>query len=300
MNTSTKRWKNKEVRFLGLLVLMCLLTFICVVPVYATETNPSGIYEETAPSNTETPQDMSIDTEDISDPDLLLDDTDGFELNITSNAGSTSLSSNLQIMIMLTILSVAPSILLMVTCFTRIIIVLHFVRAALGLQTTPPNQILIGLSLFLTFFIMSPVFSEINTEAIKPLSANEITQEEAIERGLEPLREFMFKQTDTKDLKLFLEIADIPSENLQDTDDIPTTILIPAFMISELRKAFIMGFVIYLPFIVMDMVVSSTLMSMGMMMLPPTVISLPFKLLLFVLADGWNLIIGELVKTFYM
>ncbi len=300
MNTSTKRWKNKKVRFLGLLVLMCLLTFICAVPVYATETNPSGIYEETAPSNTERPEDMSIDTEDISDPDLLLDDTDGFELNITSNAGSTSLSSNLQIMIMLTILSVAPSILLMVTCFTRIIIVLHFVRAALGLQTTPPNQVLIGLSLFLTFFIMSPVFSEINTEAIKPLSANEITQEEAIERGLEPLREFMFKQTSTKDLKLFLEIADIPSENLQDTDDIPTTILIPAFMISELRKAFIMGFVIYLPFIVMDMVVSSTLMSMGMMMLPPTVISLPFKLLLFVLADGWNLIIGELVKTFYM
>lgn len=300
MNRSTKKWQKRGFKFLGLLVLMCLLTFICAVPVYATETSPSGIYEETAPDTTEEPEDMSIDTEDISDPDLLLNDTDGFELNITSNAGSTSLSSTLQMMIMLTILSIAPSILLMVTSFTRIIIVLHFVRAALGLQTTPPNQVLIGLSLFLTFFIMSPVFSEINTEAIKPLSANEITQEEALEKGMEPIREFMFRQTSRKDLKLFLEIADIPTEELNDADDIPTTTLIPAFMISELRKAFIMGFVIYLPFIVIDMVVSSTLMSMGMMMLPPTVISLPFKLLLFVLADGWNLIIGELVKTFYL
>ena len=284
---------------MGFLMLMCLLTFICAVPVYATENSPSGIYEELSPDNTETPEDMSIDTEDISDPELLLNGTDGFELNITSNAGSTSMSSTLQMMVMLTILSIAPSILLMITSFTRIVVVLHFVRAALGLQTTPPNQVIIGLSLFLTFFIMSPVFSEVNTEAIKPLSANEITQEEAIERGLEPIREFMFKQTDIKDLKLFLEIADIPSADLKDTDDIPTTVLIPAFMISELRKGFIMGFLIYLPFIVMDMVVSSTLMSMGMMMLPPTVISLPFKLLLFVLADGWNLIIGELVKTFY-
>ena len=299
MNKSTIKIQKRTFKFLGFLMLMCLLTFICAVPVYATENSPSGIYEELAPDNTETPEDMSIDTEDISDPELLLNGTDGFELNITSNAGSTSMSSTLQMMVMLTILSIAPSILLMITSFTRIVVVLHFVRAALGLQTTPPNQVIIGLSLFLTFFIMSPVFSEVNTEAIKPLSANEITQEEAIERGLEPIREFMFKQTDIKDLKLFLEIADIPSENLKDTDDIPTTVLIPAFMISELRKGFIMGFLIYLPFIVMDMVVSSTLMSMGMMMLPPTVISLPFKLLLFVLADGWNLIIGELVKTFY-
>ena len=299
MNKSNKKIQKGAFKFLGFLMLMCLLTFICAVPVYATENSPSGVYEELAPDNTETPEDMSIDTEDISDPELLLNGTDGFELNITSNAGSTSMSSTLQMMVMLTILSIAPSILLMITSFTRIVVVLHFVRAALGLQTTPPNQVIIGLSLFLTFFIMSPVFSEVNTEAIKPLSANEITQEEAIERGLEPIREFMFKQTDIKDLKLFLEIADIPSENLKDTDDIPTTVLIPAFMISELRKGFIMGFLIYLPFIVMDMVVSSTLMSMGMMMLPPTVISLPFKLLLFVLADGWNLIIGELVKTFY-
>ena len=214
MNKSTKKIQKRTFKFLGFLMLMCLLTFICAVPVYATETSPSGIYEELAPDNTETPEDMRIDTENISDPELLLNGTDGFELNITSNAGSTSLSSTLQMMIMLTILSIAPSILLMITSFTRIIVVLHFVRAALGLQTTPPNQVLIGLSLFLTFFVMSPVFSEVNTEAIKPLSANEITQEEAIERGLEPIREFMFKQTDTKDLKLFLEIADIPSEDL--------------------------------------------------------------------------------------
>ena len=202
MNKSNKKIQKGAFKFLGFLMLMCLLTFICAVPVYATENSPSSIYEELSPDNTETPEDMSIDTEDISDPELLLNGTDGFELNITSNAGSTSMSSTLQMMVMLTILSIAPSILLMITSFTRIVVVLHFVRAALGLQTTPPNQVIIGLSLFLTFFIMSPVFSEVNTEAIKPLSANEITQEEAIERGLEPIREFMFKQTDIKDLKL--------------------------------------------------------------------------------------------------
>lgn len=255
---------------MGFSLLMCLLTFICAVKVYAAET-----------------------------PDI----PNGFELNISSNAGSTSLSATLQMLLMLTILSLAPSILIMVTSFTRIIIVLHFVRAALGTQTTPPNQILIGLALFLTFFIMAPTFNKINTDAVQPLSKGEITQEEAIKAGVEPIREFMLAQLDgseggQKDLKLFLDIAEVPQEELNSLEDIPTTVLIPAFIISELRKAFTIGFLIYIPFIIIDMVVASTLMSMGMMMLPPTTISMPFKILLFILADGWNLVIGSVVSTF--
>lgn len=222
-----------------------------------------------------------------------------FKLNISSNAGNASLSSTLQTVIIIAIISLAPSIIIMVTSFTRIIVVLHFVRSALGTQTTPPNQVLIGLALFITFFIMSPVITQINTEAVQPLSKGEITQEEAFKTGMEPLREFMFAQTDKKDIKLFLNIADYSSEDINKVEDIPTTVLIPAFIISELRKAFIIGFLIYLPFIVIDMVVASTLMSMGMMMLPPTTISMPFKILLFVLVDGWNLVIGQVVQTFY-
>lgn len=222
-----------------------------------------------------------------------------FNLNITSNAGSTSLSSTLQILLILTVISLAPSILIMVTSFTRIVIVLHFTRTALGTNTTPPNQVIIGLSLFLTFFIMAPTFTEINNVAVQPLSRGEITQEEAIDKGLQPIRSFMFEQTNRKDLKLFLNIAKVDSSNLENVDDIPTTTLIPAFIISELRTAFIIGFLIYIPFIIIDMVVASTLMSMGMMMLPPTTISMPFKILLFILADGWNLIIGQVVQTFY-
>ncbi|MSS62999.1 flagellar type III secretion system pore protein FliP [Velocimicrobium porci] len=286
MKTEGKKQQKRVIKYISLLVLMCLLTFICATPVSATATNRTT--SSAKKSNNSNEQDST-----------LVDEPDAFQLNISSNAGSSNLSASLQILLMLTVLSIAPSILIMVTSFTRIVIVLHFVRTALGLQTTPPNQVLIGLSLFLTFFIMSPVFSQINTDAIQPLSKGEITQEEAMEAGIKPLRTFMFKQTNTKDLKLFLEIADIPSEDLKNEEDIPTTTLIPAFIISEMRKAFVIGFVIYLPFIVIDMVVSSTLMSMGMMMLPPTTISLPFKILLFVLADGWNLIIGELVKTFY-
>lgn len=222
-------------------------------------------------------------------------------LSVPDNDDSTSLSSTLQMLLLLTVITLAPSILILLTCFTRIIVVLHFVRSALSTQTTPPNQVLIGLALFLTFFIMSPVFAKINTDAIQPMSNGEITTEEAFEKGLQPIREFMFKETRTKDLSLFADIAGINTEEnpIESTDDIPTSVLIPAFIISELRTAFIIGFIIYIPFIIIDMVVSSTLMSMGMMMLPPTVISMPFKILLFVLADGWNLIVGNLVKTFY-
>lgn len=228
-------------------------------------------------------------------PDI---DDNTLDINISSNAGSMKLESTLQILIMLTILSLAPSILIMVTSFTRIVVVFHFLRTALGTQTTPPNQVIVGLALFITIAIMSPVFTEVNTKAIKPYTAGKIKQEQAIEKGLSPLREFMLKQTREKDLKLLMDLNKKSADDIKDYDDIPITIVIPAFIISELRAAFIIGFLIYLPFIVIDMVVASTLMSMGMMMLPPTTISTPFKILLFVMADGWNLIIGNLMMTF--
>jgi len=220
------------------------------------------------------------------------------EFSLNTDQDEKGLASTLQILMVLTIISLAPSILIMVTSFTRIIVVLHFVRSALGTQTTPPNQVLIGLALFITMFIMSPVITKVNNEAIKPLSAGEITQEEAWKAGIAPIRTFMLEQMDdAKDLKLFLDIAGI--SEVKTPEDIPITVVIPAFLISELRKAFIIGFLIYIPFIIIDMVVASTLMSMGMMMLPPTMIAMPFKILLFIIADGWNLIIGQLVKTFY-
>lgn len=219
------------------------------------------------------------------------------EFRLNTDEDGEGLASTLQILLVLTVISLAPSILIMVTSFTRIIIVLHFVRSALGTQTTPPNQVMIGLALFLTFFIMSPVISQVNTNAVQPLSRGEITQEEAFEAGIEPVKTFMLEQVHHKDLRLFLDIAGITE--VSTPDDIPITVLIPSFIISELRKAFIIGFLIYIPFIVIDMVVASTLMSMGMMMLPPSMISLPFKILIFIIADGWNLIIGEVVKTFY-
>ncbi len=275
MNTYVRKWRRIIGKLSCVLFVVCILAFLCATPVYATEVDEIG------GSNT------------------ITNDPDAFEVNISSNAGSASMSSTLQMLLILTVLSIAPSILIMVTSFTRILIVLHFVRSALGTMTTPPNQILIGLALFLTFFIMSPVFTEINTTALTPYTQGELTQEEAIDKGLEPIRSFMYKQTKRKDLKLFLNIADISADELQKEEDIPITVLIPSFIISELRTAFIIGFLIYLPFIVIDMVVASTLMSMGMMMLPPTTISMPFKILLFVLADGWSLVIGQLVRTFY-
>ncbi len=217
-------------------------------------------------------------------------------LSLSTNSDETSLSGTLQILLIITVISLAPSILVMVTSFTRIIIVLHFVRTAIGTQSSPPNNVLIGLSLFLTLFIMSPVIAQIKTEAYDPLVAEEITQQEALKRGIQPLREFMLKQTRQDDLRLFMDIAKI--EPVESVDELSITIIIPAFIISELRAAFIIGFLIYVPFIVIDMVVSSVLMSMGMMMLPPTTISMPFKILLFILADGWNLVIGQLVNSF--
>ena len=269
-----------------LLVLLCILTFFCSAKVYAAPVDSRANVDQIEGST----------AGEVQDPDTPED----FEFNISSNAGSSSLSASMQIILVLTVLSLAPFILIMMTSFTRIIVVLHFVRSALGTQTTPPNQVLVGLALFLTLFIMTPVMGQINTDCIQPYEQGELTQEEALNAGLKPLREFMFQQTNRRDIRLFLEIEEQSNDVSVDTpEDIPTPVLIPAFMISELRTAFIIGFLIYLPFIVIDMVVSSTLMSMGMMMLPPTTISMPFKILLFVLADGWNLVIGQVVKTFY-
>lgn len=227
-------------------------------------------------------------------------DADNNLISIGISAGDGSdLASVLQMLLVLTVIALAPSILIMVTSFTRIVIVLHFTRAAVGTQTVPPNQIIVGLSLFLTFFIMAPTFREVYTSAIVPLSNNEITAQEAYNVGVKPIRTFMLKQVSTKDLDTFLKAAEYEEGSIASEDDIPLEILIPSFIISELRIAFIIGFLIYLPFIVIDMVVSSTLMSMGMMMLPPTTISIPFKILLFVMADGWGLIIGNLIATFH-
>jgi flagellar biosynthetic protein FliP len=220
----------------------------------------------------------------------------GKTVTLEENSNPENYVFSLQLLFILTILTLAPSILIMMTGFTRIVIVLSFIRNALGLQQTPPNQIIIGLALFLTFFIMAPIATEINSESIQPFLKAEISQEVAIDRAIEPVRQFMFKQTRDKDLSLFLSLKNM--ESISQLKDIPTHVLIPAFIISELKTAFQVGFIIYIPFLVIDMVVSSTLMAMGMMMLPPVIISLPFKILLFVLVDGWNLIVKSLVLGF--
>lgn len=276
--------------FLSIFIVLSVLTFGNATKVLATGTNT------TSTSKTDDAQEK---TQTSGSKDNLSGSIGPFHFNLNTGNEDTGISSTLQILVVITLISLAPSILIMVTSFTRIIIVLHFVRSALGTQTTPPNQVLIGLALFLTFFIMSPVFTKINTDAIGPLNRGEITQEEALEAGIAPLREFMMEQVKAQDLKLFVDIAELDTTNMESVNEIPTTVLIPAFIISELRTAFIIGFLIYIPFIIIDMVVASTLMSMGMMMLPPTTISMPFKILLFVVADGWSLVIGSLVKTFY-
>nr|MBF0221633.1 flagellar type III secretion system pore protein FliP [Desulfobulbaceae bacterium] len=215
-------------------------------------------------------------------------------LGEANNPGEVSVL--IEILLIFTVLSMAPAILLMMTCFTRLVVAFSFLKKALGTQTTPPNQVLIGLSLFLTLFIMTPVFTQMNTTAIKPYLDEQISLEEAMEAGIKPLRSFMFKQTREKDLALFISIADLKKP--ENKDEVPTSVLIPAFMISELKTSFEIGFVLFLPFLVIDMVVASILLSMGMMMLPPIMISLPFKVLLFVLVDGWYLIVGSLIKSF--
>lgn len=241
---------------------------------------------------------VDIDTEDEVEAvtNLENDIPYGIGINIDTTNDEGTLAGTLQMLLVITVISLAPSIVVMMTSFTRIIVVFHFLRTALGTQTSPPNNVLVGLALFLTLFIMTPTLTRINEEGIQPLSRGEITQEEALDACMDPLREFMFNNVKTKDVNFFLDLAKI--DNVEELSDVPSSVLIPAFIMSELRTSFIIGFLLYIPFIIIDMVVASTLMAMGMMMLPPTTISMPFKILLFVMADGWNLVIGELVKSF--
>jgi len=273
------KFKRQIVKIICLLFIVGILCISAETTVFAAEV---GDLPEVT---TETPE-----IPEVPDPDGQA------SLQITLDEDNGSINGALRILIILTLISFLPAALIMLTSFTRIIIVMHFTRAALGTQTAPPNQVLIGIAIFLTIFIMGPIFTEINETAIKPLDEGLITTEEALEIGMEPLREFMYAQTQSKDVSVFMEISGNEWDGTP--EGVPTSVLIPSFIVSELRTSFIIGFLIYIPFIVIDMVVASVLMSMGMMMLPPTTISMPFKILLFVLADGWNLVIVNLVKTF--
>lgn len=214
---------------------------------------------------------------------------------VSSVTAPSNMATSLQIVLLLTVLTLAPSILIMMTSFTRIVIVLSFLRNALGLQQMPPNQVLIGLALFLTLFIMAPVGQDINNNAIKPYTEGKITQQEAYQNAIKPLKNFMLKQTRQNDLNLFVSLAKIKVNN---PEDLPMRVVIPSFIISELKTAFEIGFIIYIPFLIIDIIVASVLMSMGMFMLPPVLISLPFKVLLFILVDGWNLVVKSLILGF--
>jgi flagellar biosynthetic protein FliP len=217
-------------------------------------------------------------------------------IGITPATKPSDVALSLQILLLLTVLSLAPTILVLMTSFTRVIVVLSFVRTALGTQSNPPNQVLIGLAMFLTFFIMAPVIEDINANALQPYLGNKISQSVALDRAQKPLRAFMFRQTREKDIAVFYSMTKEPRPAKQ--DDVPTYLLVPAFTISELKTGFEIGFAIYIPFIVIDMVVASVLLSMGMMMIPPVLISLPFKILIFLLVDGWNLTVSALFSSF--
>lgn len=217
-------------------------------------------------------------------------------VGVDSSTAPGDVSTGLQIVFLLTILTLAPSLLIMVTSFTRTVIVLSLVRNAMGIPQLPPNQVLMGLSLFISFFVMAPTWNRINSEALQPYMAGDMTQSVAVGKAMVPVREFMLKQTHEKDLALFVSLSKI--DRPRTADDIPTYVLVPAFVIGELKTAFQMGFLVFVPFLIIDIVVSSTLMSMGMLMLPPVMISLPFKLLLFVMVDGWHLIVKSLVESF--
>ncbi len=281
--------KLKEKNILLIICLLFSVGILCINSPMTVQAAETGTTEEVT---------QIEETGTAETPEELMDVNLANTVTITYNNGNGEINGALRILIILTLIAIAPILLIMLTCYTRIIIVLHFTRSALNTQTSPPNQVLIGLALFLTFFIMTPTINRINTEAIQPFDRGELTQEQALVAAVAPIREFMYAETLVKDVELFMDIAgeEWDGETLA---DIPNSVLIPSFIIGELRTAFFLGFVIYIPFIVIDMVVASTLMGMGMMMLPPTTISMPFKILLFVLADGWSLIIGNLVKTFY-
>ena len=301
---------NKKVaikRFVLAVVSVFLIsTFAFSVPltVHATE----NVVEDTTPTDPTTDRDSHLtgsqdERTNINAPGSSEDPDDLKELNIantvtvTYDNGNGSVNGALRILITLTLISLAPTLLVMMTSFTRIIVALHFTRTAIGTQTSPPNLVMIGIALFMTLFIMQPTLTAAYNDAVVPFENGEIDQKEFIDTAMKPFRQFMYGQTQKKDVVLFMEIDGIEWDG--ELDSIPNVVLIPSFIVSELRTAFIIGFLIYVPFIVIDMVVASVLMSMGMMMLPPTTISMPFKILLFVLADGWSLIIGNLVKSFY-
>lgn len=218
-------------------------------------------------------------------------------LSVGGDDGPGGLATTIQIVLLLTVLTLAPAIILLMTSFTRLVVVFSIIRQALGVQQAPPNQVLVGLALFLTLFVMTPAFDRINDTAIQPYMAGHITQQAAFSNSLDPLRKFMIDNTRKKDMELFLNFSG--NDDVDAVEEIPTLALIPAFVTSELKTAFQIGFLVYIPFLIIDMVVASVLMSMGMMMLPPVMISLPFKLMLFVLVDGWYLLVGSLVQSFH-
>ena len=271
--------------------ILCLSRKTTALAVSDTPYRDSNLTGTTDERTNERPPGASEDADELAELNIAN------RVTIEFGEGNGSVNGALRILVILTLIAIAPTLIIMMTSFTRIIIVLHFTRQALNTQTAPPNTVLIGIALFLTLFIMQPTLTEVYTEAVVPFEAGQMEGEEALTKAAAPIRTFMYRQTLKKDVSLFMEINRL--EWSGELDEIPMTVLVPSFIISELRTAFVMGFLIYIPFIVIDMVVASTLMSMGMMMLPPTTISMPFKILLFVLADGWYLIIKGLVDSFY-
>ncbi|MBO4900344.1 MAG: flagellar type III secretion system pore protein FliP [Lachnospiraceae bacterium] len=296
MRTKSRRFCHHIVRLICLLISVGILCVSgpAVIRAQAVEEIDSNEHHLTGDREDST----NIDEPGTSEsPDDLADLNIANTVTVTYANGNGQINGALRILIILTLIAIAPFLIIMLTCFTRIIVVLHFTRMALNTQTAPPNNVLIGLALFLTFFIMQPTIMSVYNEAIVPYEAGELETADAFEAGMKPIREFMYPQTQQKDMLMFMEISRTEWDGT--LESIPNAVLVPSFIISELRSAFIIGFLIYIPFIVIDMVVASTLMSMGMMMLPPTTISAPFKILLFVLADGWNLVIMNVVKTYY-
>lgn len=294
----TKENKRLLIKFaVSLLVTVLLTVMLCTLSAFAEQgTADSGAAQAVSTAEAQHNPGDYLDT----DPTYVNKDAGS---SVIQELIGVDASQPLEIIILLTLIALAPSMLIMMTCFTRIVIVLGFLRTAMQTQSTPPNMVITGMALFLTFFIMAPVFSEINEVAYQPYVSEELTTEEALDAASVPLKKFMLKQTSQDDLQFFLDLSKTEEPEGGYTDeylqnDLSLTVIVPSFMISELKRAFQMGFLIFLPFLVIDLVVGSTLMSMGMMMLPPAMISMPFKILVFVLADGWNLLIGSVVASY--
>ena len=303
----TKENKRLLLKFaVSLLATVLLTVMLCTLSAFAegaqaaAEAAPA-VTQQASAATGETPTETDKQPGDYLDTDPTYVDEDAGSSVIQELIGVDA-SQPLEIIILLTLIALAPSMLIMMTCFTRIVIVLGFLRTAMQTQSTPPNMVVTGMALFLTLFIMAPVFSEINEVAYQPYVSEELTTQEALEAASVPLKKFMLKQTSNDDLQFFLDLSktETPDEITEEylENDLSLTVIVPSFMISELNRAFQMGFLIFLPFLVIDLVVGSTLMSMGMMMLPPAMISMPFKILVFVLADGWNLLIGSVVASY--